>query len=320
MSSVIGLRGPDVAEAPSEIRVRDASRPHRRVRARSQRVAYIYLAPVLLVYTAFLLLPLAHSALISFFRWDGETSATWVGLRNYIDAVRDPVLRGAFLHSLTLIVFYAVIPVTIALLLTGVMARAPRLRFLSGFRVILFLPQVVASVVVAIVWSAVYASTGPLNSVLNALGLHSLSNSQGWLGDFSTALPSVGVIGTWTEIGLCLILLLAGIAQIPTELYDAARIDGAGALAEFFAVTLPGIRRQLVIALVLTVTAALRNFDVIYVATGGGPGYQTTVPSWEVYNQAFLNNEVGSASAIGIILLLIIALLVFIITRFDTKS
>lgn len=278
-------------------------------------MAYLYLAPVLAVYAAFLLVPLMHSAWLSFYHWDGLTAATWAGLSNYIDAVRDPELRGAFEHSLILIFFYAVVPVSAALALAGVMARASRLRFLSFFRVVMFLPQVVASVVVATTWSMILAPNGPLNSFLNTLGLHAVT--QDWLGSFSTALPSVGIIGTWTEIGFCLVLFLAGIGQIPRELYDAARVDGAGAIAEFFAVTLPGIRRQLVIALALTVTAALRNFDVIYITTRGGPGIQTTVPAYEVYHRAFEINEVGSASAIGIVLMLIIALLLFLITRLD---
>lgn len=278
-------------------------------------MAYLYLAPVLAVYAAFLLVPLMHSAWLSFYHWDGLTAATWAGLSNYIDAVRDRELRGAFEHSLILIFFYAVVPVSAALALAGVMARASRLRFLSFFRVVMFLPQVVASVVVATTWSMILAPNGPLNSLLNTMGLHAVT--QDWLGSFSTALPSVGIIGTWTEIGFCLVLFLAGIGQIPRELYDAARVDGAGAIAEFFAVTLPGIRRQLVIALALTVTAALRNFDVIYITTRGGPGIQTTVPAYEVYHRAFEINEVGSASAIGIVLMLIIALLLFLITRLD---
>jgi raffinose/stachyose/melibiose transport system permease protein len=285
---------------------------------RSQRVAYLYLAPALTIYTLFLLIPLGHSAWISLYRWDGLGPATWVGLQNYSDAFTNPALRESFVHSLILIGFYAAIPVAIGLLLAGVIVRAPALRFLSGFRVILFLPQVVASVVVATTWSMIMAPDGALNDMLSFVGLGALTND--WLGDFSTALPSVGLIGTWTEIGLCLVLFLAGIGQIPRELFEAARLDGAGPIAEFFAVTLPGLRRQIVIALALTVTAALRNFDVIFVTTRGGPGTATTVPAYQVYHQAFEANAVGSASAIGITLLVIIGALVALINRLDVKD
>lgn len=246
------------------------------------------------------------------------TASTWNGVNNYLDIVSDPELRSAFAHSLVLIVFYAVIPVSVALLLSGVMVRASRIRFMSGFRVILFMPQVIASVVVGAMWSMLFDPTGAVNTVLDAIGLGALTTD--WLGDFSTALPTVGLIGTWTGVGLCLVLFLAGIGRIPTELYEAARLDGAGPIAEFFAVTLPGLRRQLVIALVLTVTAAMRNFDVIYITTRGGPGKATTVPSFEVYHRAFEINQVGSASAIGVTLLAVIAVMVFLINRLDVQD
>jgi raffinose/stachyose/melibiose transport system permease protein len=290
----------------------------RKARRRSQRTAYLYLLPALLIYSLFLLVPLAHSAWISLYEWDGLSPATWVGLHNYVEAFSNPTLRSAFVHSLELIGFYAALPVTIGLLLVGVIVRAGRMRFLAGFRVVLFLPQVVASVVVATVWSMIYAPQGVLNTVARSIGLGGLTTD--WLGNFSTALPAIGVIGTWTEIGLCLVLFLAGIGQIPVELYEAARLDGAGPVREFFAVTLPGLRRQIVIALILTTTAALRNFDVIFVATGGGPGTATTVPAFQVYHQAFEANAVGSASAIGITLLAIIAVLVALINRLDVRD
>jgi len=291
-----------------------AIRPDRR----HQPIAYLYLLPALAIYGLFLLIPLLHSAWISLYQWDGLTQATWNGANNYLDIVKDPELRAAFAHSLELIVFYAVIPVAVALLLAGVMVRGSRIRFLSGFRVILFMPQVIASVVVGTMWAMLFDPAGVVNTVLNAIGLGGLTTD--WLGNFSTALPTVGTIGTWTEVGLCLVLFLAGISRIPTELYEAARLDGAGPVAEFLSVTLPGLRRQLVIALVLTVTAAMRNFDVIYVTTRGGPGRATTVPSFEVYHRAFEINQVGSASAVGVTLLATIAVLVVLINRLDVPD
>jgi raffinose/stachyose/melibiose transport system permease protein len=112
------------------------------------------------------------------------------------------------------------------------------------------------------------------------------------------------------EIGLAMVLFLAGVQKIPRELYEAARVDGAGAVREFLAVTLPGLRRELAIALTLTTVAALRNFDLIYLTTGGGPGDATKVPAYEVYNRTFNTGEVGLACAIGIT----IAIIVFVIT------
>ena len=139
-----------------------------------------------------------------------------------------------------------------------------------------------------------------------ARGVRSWSLPRPWLGDFSLALPTVGLVGTWILYGLALVLLLAGVQKIPTDLYEAARIDGAGPVREFLVVTLPGLRNEIVVVLVLTVTAALRNFDLIYVMTQGGPGSTTQVPSWLVYNQAFVVGAVGGAAAVGAVLAVLI--------------
>ena len=118
------------------------------------------------------------------------------------------------------------------------------------------------------------------------------------------------MIGTWVLYGLAMVLFTAGVQKIPQSLYDAARMDGAGPLREFFAVTLPGLRNEIAVVLTLTTIQALRSFDLIYVTTGGGPGDSTTVPALEVYNRAFRGGDVGTASAIGVC----IAALIFVIT------
>lgn len=287
----------------------------RKAGKKSDRIAYLYLLPAFVLFGMFLLFPLIHGLWISLYEWDGLSASTWVGLRNYGEAFSDPGLRSAFVHSLVLIIFYALIPVSLALLLTAVMSRARRPKGLGFFRVVLFLPQVVASVVVATIWTAIYAPQGVLNNFLSAIGLHAITKP--WLGDFTWALPAVGLIGTWVEIGLCLVLFLAGVSQIPRELFEAARIDGAGAIREFFTVTLPGLRPQIAVALTLSVVAGLKSFDLIYVATRGGPGTQTSVPAFEVYHRAFDVGQVGSACAIGILLTLLILIATVLINRVD---
>ena len=201
-----------------------------------------------------------------------------------------------------LIVFYAVIPVIIGLLLTAALTRTA-IRGFRFFRTTLFLPQLIAGVVIAQAWVWVYDASGPLNRGLQLFGLGSLVRP--WLGDFTWALPSIGVIGTWVTFGLCMVLFVAGVQKIPLELYDAARVDGAGAFREFFAVTLPGLRNEILVAFVLTTINALRSFDVIYNTTTGGPGNTTIVPSMYMYQNAFLFNRVGYAAAIATILAIV---------------
>jgi len=268
--------------------------------------------PAFVVFAVFVIAPMLDGAWISLFQWDGVTVGRYVGLQNYRDIVNDPAVRTAFEHSLVLIVFYAALPIVIGLVLTAALSHA-RVRGITAVRTVIFLPQVLAAVVIGVAWKWLYDPQGPINSFLGNIGLSSLERP--WLGDFTTALPAVGVIGTWVTTGLCLVLFMAGVQRIPLSRYEAARVDGAGPVREFFAVTLPGLRNELAVALSLTVITALRAFDIIFVTTKGGPGSQTTVPSLLIYQRAFVTGQVGSAAAIGAIMGAIILGLAVLITR-----
>jgi raffinose/stachyose/melibiose transport system permease protein len=311
--------GPPLVAEPrlGGVRIRRDAHPARRARdvplpGEPRRVAYAFLAPAFVVYALFALLPFVHSVYLSFFSWDGIGPRHWVGLNNYKAIFDHGELRTAFIHSFILIFFYSVLPTLIALLLVAIISRS-RVRGLTGFRIALFLPYVLAPTAVAVIWRWVLAPTGPVNAFLSDIGLGSLTRV--WLGNFTFALPSVGLVGTWVMLGLALVLLLAGAQKIPTELYESARIDGAGGWWEFRVVTLPGLKYEIAVVLVLTVTAALRNFDLIYVMTGGGPGTSTTVPSWLVYNQAFVVGAVGAAAALGVTLAVLVSVVNIIIAR-----
>jgi raffinose/stachyose/melibiose transport system permease protein len=276
-----------------------------------RRVGYLYLLPAFAVFALFVLAPLLHAVWISFFNWDGLTVGTWAGLDNYREVVSDPNLRAAFGHSLILLLFYAGLPLVIGLLLAGLLARG-RVRGQALLRTILFLPQVIAMVVVAVMWRMIYdPANGALNRLLRVVGI----DGKAWLGDFGWALPSVGFVGTWVYFGLAMVLLTAGVQKIPQSLYDAARVDGAGPVREFFAVTLPALRGEIAVTLTLTTVYALRNFDLVYITTKGGPGNATSVPAYQVYDRAFQTGKVGSAAAIGIALALMIFAITFVINR-----
>ena len=284
-------------------------RPRSRLRGYTW-LGLLYLAPALAFYAIFVVYPIVVSVQTSFYQYDGLTAATWVGLANYGNVFTDGDLAGALLHSLVLLFFYALLPVCTGLLLAGAMSRV-RVYGLTIFRAVLFLPQVISSVVVAVAWRRLLAVDGPVNGLLHIVGLGSLSTS--WLGSFNTALPAIGVIGAWVEYGLCMVLFLAGVATIDRSLYEAARLDGAGPFREFFAITLPGLRPQLAVALILTITFALRNFDLIWNTTRGGPGSSTTVPSLYVYQDAFQNRQLGQASSLAVVLTLVILVVVALV-------
>jgi raffinose/stachyose/melibiose transport system permease protein len=264
---------------------------------------YLLVLPGWLPYALFVLAPLAATFAVSATNWDGVTAAEWVGADNYLDLLEQQVLRDALVHAFVLVVFFSFLPVASGLVLAAVLSTI-RLRGVAIFQTALFLPQVIASVVVAMAWRWIYTPDGPLNTILRSVGLGAFA--RGWLGDFDLALPAVGLVGTWVTMGLAIVLFLAGIARIPSELYEAARIDGASAVREFLSLTLPLLRAEIAVALVLTMIRSLRTFDLVYNMTQGGPGTATVVPAYEIYRRAFLTGEVGLAAALAVVLTVVI--------------
>ena len=320
------MQSADAARADGAIRTRALRRLRLRRRARvrdarapgdPRNIAWLYVLPGLAFYVLFTLAPLVHTVYYSLFSWDGLTAKTYVGLSNYSSAIVDSALRSSFVHSGVLILFYAVIPVVVGLLLTAALTRHP-VRGFRFFRTALFLPQLIAGVVIAQAWTWIYDDNGPLNWLLREAGVGSLARP--WLGDFNWALPAIGTIGTWVTYGLCMVLFVSGVQKIPSSLYDAARVDGAGAVREFFAVTLPGLRGEVLVAFVLTTINALRSFDIVYNTTAGGPGGTTLVPSMYMYQNAFLYNKVGYAAAVATILAVTIFVLAAIVLRVGDRS
>ena len=283
--------------APSVVTTSTTPRGPRRGRRRW--IGWLFVLPALLLYTFVVLVPALQSLNYSFYRWDGVTQAVFVGATNYTAFFTDPELVASIAHIGVLVIFYAVLPIILGLLSAALLARFRRPGF-AVFRWVIFLPQVLTSVVVAVLWKQLYGPDGPINKALEAVGLGALTRD--WLGDFTLALPALGVVGTWTTLGLCMVLFVSGSASISTTLYDAARVDGAGMVREFFAVTLPGLRPQLAVALTLTITAALRTFDLVWLTTRGGPGISTITPSFLLYTKAFSVGDVGAAAAIGVVL------------------
>ncbi|MDO5033785.1 MAG: sugar ABC transporter permease [Actinomycetaceae bacterium] len=257
------------------------------------------LAVPLAVYAAFMLYPLVRVFQLSLYEWDGLGYSTFVGFANYVETFTNPRLLSAFWHALILIFFYAVIPLCVGSVLASLLVRS-KVKGLGFFRTVVFVPQVIAMVVLAIAWRGIYAPDGPINSFLRAIGLESWARA--WLGDFTFALPAVGLIGSWVSLGLVTVLLMSGMSSIPKDLYEAAMLDGAGRVRQFFSITIPSVRAEIVVSLTLTIIAALKTFDLVYVTTSGGPGSSTTVPSYEVYYQAFRIGEVGTASSLAVVL------------------
>lgn len=299
---------------------RERGRPHARRRVtlpRGRRRSdilwgYVFLLPTVAFIAALVVEPFIKAVEYSLEAWDGVGPAHYVGLTNYKLLWTDPVERESLIHLAILFLFYAVIPTAAGLVLAGVVRRARQRRGMSFFRIAFFMPQVIVTVVAAIVWTWLLAPSGQasFNGLLHAIGLGP-AVGQPWLGQFNTALLAVGLIAVWLDFGLCFVLFLAGIQRISPDLYDAARIDGAGLVREFLFITVPQLRREIGAALTISVVAALQSFTLIYQATNGGPGYATIVPGLLVYRDGFQLGEVGVASALGIAMTVVIFALTF---------
>jgi raffinose/stachyose/melibiose transport system permease protein len=269
---------------------------------------WLFVLPALAMYGLFVLQPLTQTIRYSLYRWDGVGPRTWVGLANYRSVLDDPDLLGSIFNSLKLVIFFSLIPVTLGLVAASVIHRVVKGRLGTVARTILFLPQVIPLVAAGIIWGWLLSLSGLVNQTLEAIGLDEITRA--WLGDFDWALPAVGMIGVWVLLGFCTVLLLTGMGKIDRSLYEAARLDGAGWFAELRAVTLPGLRYELGVCLTVTVIAALAAFDIVYVSTGGGPGNATAVPGIQIYILAFLERQVGLASALAVLVMLLVLVIV----------
>jgi raffinose/stachyose/melibiose transport system permease protein len=277
----------------------------RRRRGRDLAAAAPFLLPAVLLYGTFIVYPMVDAVRLSLFDWDGfaTTPKIWVGLDNYRRIFRhDPVFWTAFRNSVKWLILSLVVPTVMGLGLALLLNR--RLRGRNLFRTTFYLPAVVAPIAVAAMWRWIYdPNFGVLNRVLGLVGIDVVGRA--WLGDPDTALYATFVASVWTVVGLNMVLFLAGLQNIPRELTEAARIDGASTKQVFRHVTLPGLRPAIVIVLVLTIINSLKAFELIVGTTGGGPAQQTQVLALWSYTQSFANHDFGAGNAVATVLLLL---------------
>ena len=228
-SSLHPMAGSPVLSAPRALPTKAARGAHVQ--------GWLFIAPALVAYATFVLWPIVQTFRYSFYNWDGVAPAQWAGLQNFRTVFGNEQLVAVIGHTFELILFFSGIPVLLGLAIATVMRRFVTGRMSTVARTVLFLPQVVPLVAAGIAWSWMLSTTGAVDEILDDVGLGSLARS--WLGDFSTALPAVGVIGAWVLLGLCTVLLLSGMSKIDPVLYEAAQLDGANPLREFVAITCP---------------------------------------------------------------------------------
>lgn len=282
--------------------------PRRRGRgpaSRRELTAWLFLAPALLVLVAFTLYPMAQAVYLSLTDYNLIKAAEFVGLDNYVELLSDPAFWNAFWNT----VLYAAVvaPVTVVLALLFAVMLNQALFGRTFVRTAIFLPFIVSLGIIAIAWSFLLdPNIGLLSYWLGQVGI---VTEQGWLTDPRFAMPSVMLVGVWKFVGFYMVIYLAGLQSIPGDLYEAAKIDGAGAWKRFWHITLPLLSNQTLLVSVLALIATLQAFDQIYVMTRGGPFFKTETLVMLIYREGFQELRFGYASAISFVLLLFVFIL-----------
>lgn len=262
---------------------------------------YAFIAPNLLLFTTFVFLPMVFAVYISFHRWTVIGEPTFIGVANYRRLVFDPLFWQALKN--TVVYSLGAVPVSMALGLTLAVLLNRRMVGRTLLRSLFFLPVVISSVVAAILAAWVFNDNyGVINMVLERLGFEPVA----WLSSPAWALPSLIVTTWWVRLGFCMIVYLAALQSIGTHYYEAAELDGASRLQQFRHITWPLLAPATFLLLILSVIHSFQVFDLIYVMTGGGPGFATTMLVQYIYQSAFVTSEMGYASAMGMALFVLI--------------
>ncbi|GAB4052792.1 carbohydrate ABC transporter permease [Catellatospora paridis] len=296
---------PATASAAPSPRARD-----RRRARRNTLIGWSFILPNFLGFAVLTLVPMLAAFALSFMEWDSYNPPEWVGLDNFQRLLDDESTKIALRNT----AYYALghVPLTMLAALGLALLLNRKIAGVGFFRAAAFFPYITSLVAVAIVWNMLFnPEFGPVNQFLQFVGV---DNPPGWTTSTTWAMPAVILTSVWRDMGYYMILFLAGLQAIPVEQYEAAKVDGASTWQRFRAVTLPGLRPVTFLVLVLLTVQSFKVFDLIVVMTDGGPGRATLVLSQQIYRRGIIEGEFGYASAISLVLFLVV--LVFTLAQF----
>lgn len=276
---------------------------------------YLFLLPAFVVLLVFFFIPFFQTIYFSFLDYGKDIySPVYIGLQNYVQlfhsAIFYKVMFNTFLYLFIAVPILAIVPLFIAILINQ------KLRFLTLYKILIYLPVIVSIVVAAIAFKWLYAQTGILNYCLESLGLSSI----GWLTDTRFSLISVIIVTIWKGIGYYMMIYLAALMSVPNELYEACDIDGASFLRKHLTVTVPHIMPTIALVTTISAISAMKVFAEIYVMTKGGPLNSSKTIVYYIYERAFENLDLGYASALAVVLLIVVMLFSLVNILFFEKN
>ncbi|CUX53335.1 Lactose transport system permease protein LacF [Clostridium sp. C105KSO15] len=284
-------------------------------KVKNMAMAYLFLLPNLVGFLIFTLIPIVCSMGLSFMEWDSANPMVFVGFENFKRLWTDDTFKISLWNT----VYYSVftVPLTMAAALGLAIILNQKMKGINIFRTIFFFPHVASLVAIAVVWNLLFHPTlGPVNNILRFLGI---ANPPGWTSSVDWAMPVIIIVSIWKSMGYYMILYLSGLQAIPRELYEAAKVDGANSFQRFKSITLPMLTPTTFFVSIMLTIACFKVFDLVSVMTNGGPGRATNVLVFNIYNTAFINYEFGYASAISMILFIIVLAITIVQFRAEKK-
>ncbi|GHV67423.1 ABC transporter permease [Spirochaetia bacterium] len=271
-------------------------------------IGYLFILPTFLAFFVFMGLPIIMGLIISFTDYNGFNQFNFTGVTNYIDLFQDEY----FLVSLKNNIIYTAgtVPFIIAISLLLAVILNTKLKALDIFKTLIFFPTISSLVAVGVVWTILFDPVkGVINQALGVFGLHTLPL---WLQSTKTALLSIMIVAVWKTVGYYMVMFLGGLKNIPRQLYEAAGIDGAGKVRQFFSITLPMLSPIIFMVTILTIISSFQVYDLIAVMTAGGPGRATNVLVYRIYQEGFNYLRFGYASAMAYFLFALIMIVTLI--------
>lgn len=277
----------------------------------------LFAAPALLLFATFVLLPLGASVYYAFTFWDGFSAPRWAGLTNFIRAVTDPTYLTSYVHVVLYILATLIFEVSFGLVM-AVLLNSDRRGF-SLMRGMFFSPVVLSMAAAGVLWTFVLDyRTGLLNSTLRSIGLGDWA--QPWLSQPETALLFICLVSGWKYAGFYMVIFFAALRRIPRNIYEAARLDGANQVQQLVSITLPMLKQNIIVCVLLAVTGGFAGFDLFFTMTNGQPFGATEVPATWIIKQAFDQNQIGYGVALTVILTLVVSIISIVYIRLSERS
>lgn len=275
------------------------------MRKKNQKTIGLYLFPAMIMVIVVLYLPIFINLYESFFKWGAmSTSHNFVGIDNYLKLFKDDVFYVALKNNMIFMVMSVVCQIGLSLIIASILESKFMRRTQNFFRTIYFIPSLLMVTVVGITCKMIVSpSIGVINPLLEMIGFD--ASGLDLLGSAGTATYTIAAMSQWQYIGYTVILFIVAIQSIPEELYEAAEIDGAGAVKKFFYITLPAVKDTILINTIITVTGSIRAYDEVFVTTNGGPGHATETLATYLYKVGFRNDQMGYASAIAFFIFIV---------------